>query len=112
MMRTSCFDSDFASHMKLTKRLLIHCFVLGTNKMVKIESKLTITIATSSFLALVCYFAVVSTLDKMDFDIPTNYPLFTKEKQISDNLYLVSVTFSRALAMGCIFYYISVTPSC
>ena len=26
IMRTSCFDSDFASQMKLTKPPLIHCF--------------------------------------------------------------------------------------
>ena len=28
IIRTSCFDTDFASQMKLTKLPLIHCFVL------------------------------------------------------------------------------------
>ena len=31
-MRASCFDTDFASQMKLTKLPLIHCFDLGYNK--------------------------------------------------------------------------------
>ena len=36
-MRTSCFDTDFISQMKMTTIPLIHCFVTHTSKMASFE---------------------------------------------------------------------------